>query len=297
MSISKQIVISASRRTDIPAFYMDWFMEQVKIGEFIVRNPYNQKVKRVTVTPDYVHTIVFWSKNFDPFLQGKYGEKLEKMGYHLFFNFTINSNLPILEPGVPDLKRRLFQLQNLCHRFRPDSVTWRFDPVCFYTFNGKDMENNLVNFSLIADTASKCGVIRCITSFMDYYPKIRKRVQSLKNFDFMDPLLEYKREIILKMEKELFGKNIHLFTCCENEILKILPPDSKITKSSCIPNDLLMKLFGGKLSCKKDTGQRVKDGCGCMISVDIGSYKDHPCFHNCLFCYANPTVRINHPYN
>lgn len=289
MSKQEQIVISASRRTDIPAFYMEWFMEGIKTGEFIVRNPYNNKVKRVSATPDHVHTIVFWSKDFDPFLQGGYGEKLEKMGYHLFFNFTINSDSSILEPGVPDLTRRFLQLKNLCTGFRPESVTWRFDPVCFYVLDGKDMENNLNNFSQIADMASKCGVIRCTTSFMDYYPKIKKRAGAIKNFAFMDPSLEYKKEILLKMEKKLSDKNIHLYTCCENKVLNILPPESNIKKSSCIPNDLLMDLFGGNLNCKKDTGQRIKDGCGCMVSVDIGSYKDHPCFHNCLFCYANPS--------
>ncbi|MBW2737316.1 MAG: DUF1848 family protein, partial [Deltaproteobacteria bacterium] len=61
-----------------------------------------------------------------------------------------------------------------------------------------------------------------------------------------------------------------------------------ITKSSCIPNDLLMKLFGGSLSLNKDSGQRIKNGCGCKVSADIGSYSLHPCYHNCLFCYANP---------
>ena len=288
MSAQKKIVISASRRTDIPAFYMDWFMKRIKIGEFIVINPYNKKIKRVKATPDHVHTIVFWSKNFNKFLDCRYGEKLEKAGYHLFFNFTINSDSPILEPGIPDLTGRLFQLQKLCKRFHPDSVTWRFDPICFYTFNGKDIKNNLSNFSQIADMASKCGVTRCITSFVDYYPKIKKRTGSIKNFSFIDPSVEYKKNVLLKLEKKLIEKNIHLYTCCENAILNILPLKSNIKQSSCIPNNLLMELFGGYLSLRKDTGQRIKDGCGCMVSVDIGSYKDHPCFHNCLFCYANP---------
>jgi hypothetical protein len=75
-------------------------------------------------------------------------------------------------------------------------------------------------------------------------------------------------------------------------VLNALPSGSNIRKSSCIPNDLFVKIFGGDLSFKRDTGQRSLKGCGCMISVDIGSYHLHPCYHNCLFCYANPSPRI-----
>ena len=80
-----KIVISASRRTDIPAFYMDWFMQQIEQGCFEVINPYNRKATVVTATPDNVHTIVFWSKNFGPFIEGGYGQMLAAMGYNLFF--------------------------------------------------------------------------------------------------------------------------------------------------------------------------------------------------------------------
>jgi len=103
--------------------------------------------------------------------------------------------------------------------------------------------------------------------------------------------IENKKTILLKMAKELSEKNIDLYTCCEEDVHNALPADSNIKKSSCIPNDLLVKIFGGNLSFKKDTGQRVKHGCGCMVSVDVGSYHLHPCYHNCLFCYANPTSK------
>ncbi|MBL7195302.1 MAG: DUF1848 family protein, partial [Desulfobacterales bacterium] len=113
----KKIVISASRRTDIPAFYMRWFMEQIQNKYFEVINPYNRHVSVTPARPDMVHTIVFWSKNFGPFIEGKFGEKLLKMGFNLFFNFTINSDSPILEPNVPPLKERLKQLEYLCGNF------------------------------------------------------------------------------------------------------------------------------------------------------------------------------------
>jgi hypothetical protein len=123
---------------------------------------------------------------------------------------------------------------------------------------------------------------------MDHYPKIQKRTASINGFSFIDPPDEKKKEILLNMEKALRVKKIRLQTCCEKKLLETLPEYSTITKSACVPNDFLEDLFGGNLSLKRDKGQRIYDGCGCMVSVDIGSYHLHPCFHECLFCYANP---------
>jgi DNA repair photolyase len=289
MDSSPLTVLSASRRTDIPAFYMDWFMEQINNGSFEVVNPYNRQRSRIPATPDKIHTIVFWSKNFGPFIKGEFRKKLKEIGYNLFFNFTINSNDPRLEPRVPPLNQRLNQLDMLCRSFDSRSVNWRFDPICFFNSGNNEIQNNLHDFSSIAARASRFGIKRCITSFMDHYPKIKKRIVPIPGFYFIDPSIETKIEVLLSMEKVLAEANIDLFTCCEKKILEALPIDSKITKSSCIPHNLLVEIYGGNLSFKKDTGQRVKDGCGCMVSIDIGSYHNHPCYHNCLFCYANPS--------
>ena len=291
MNPPRKIVISASRRTDIPAFYMVWFMDQIKKGFFKTRNPFNQKISITNNTPDKVHTIIFWSKNFEVFIKGEYGQKLQNKGYNLFFNFTINSESKLLEPNVPSLNLRLEQLDYLSSNFGPESINLRFDPVCFFKTGESNFENNLHDFKYIVSQASQYGIKRCITSFMDHYKKITRRTKALKDFSFIDPPMEKKINILLKMERLLDKKKIQLLTCCEKELLNSLPPDSGITDSSCIPNDLLMDLFGGKLSLKKDTGQRVKSGCGCKISTDIGSYHLHPCYHNCLFCYANPVSK------
>ena len=204
---------------------------------------------------------------------------------------TVNSDSPLLEPQVPLLKKRIDQLRYLCDRFGADAVNWRFDPICYFKTREGTTRNNLTDFSFIAEKAAEWGIKRCITSFMDHYAKIRKRIASRPGFAFIDPPLEKKLEIILKMEKDLSALNIHLSVCCEKEIIEGLPPDSSVTASACIPTDLLVELYGGHLSLKSDTGQRVKNGCGCKVSVDIGSYRHHPCYHNCLFCYANPVNR------
>jgi len=286
--MTPKIVISASRRTDIPAFYMDWFMGQIQAGCFELSNPYNSKKSLVPATPDHVHTIVFWSKDFSRFISGGYGRHLTQMGYHLFFNFTINPESSFLEPNIPPLARRLRQAAALCETHGPETVQWRFDPVCFYANADGPIKNNLEGFPLIAGHLSDIGIRRCITSFMDQYPKIRKRISHISGFAFIEPSLDEKIEILTRMQSVIASNAMQLFTCCEKEVMDNLPPDSGIAASSCIPNRLLVELFGGALSFKKDQGQRVAKGCGCLESKDIGLYRDQPCFHNCLFCYANP---------
>jgi hypothetical protein len=283
----KKQVISASRRTDIPAFYMKWFMEGLRKGEFHVENPYSRQTFTVPVSPENTETFVFWSKNFGPFLDGRYGEALRNMGYHLFFNYTVNSVDRLLEPHVPELDTRLRHLDDLCRRFGPETVSWRFDPICHYILDGK-LRDNLKDFRKIADCAAKSGVRRCITSFADLYGKVLGREKRLTGFSFVDPSDEEKKRILLEMNEILTRKSMVLYLCCEKNIFQHLPLGSGIEPSACIPNPLLEKLSGARLSHTKDGGQRKSKGCGCYVSKDIGSYRFQPCFHNCLFCYANP---------
>jgi hypothetical protein len=292
MNAPLKFVLSASRRTDIPAFYMDWFMDRIANGAFEVKNPYNAQIRHVAATAATVHTIVFWSKNFGPFLDGRFGERLKKMGFNLFFNFTLNSESAILEPNVPPLSNRLNQLSELAATYPPESITWRFDPVCRYvTPMGSSMEN-FGDFDKITEHAGNLGITRCITSFMDLYSKVQKRAAKAQSLSFLPIPIEEQGRMLGAMETRLKAFGLQLFICCEKELLQSLPPASTIKAAACIPNDLLMRLFGGTLSLKKDAGQRVSAGCGCRVSVDIGAYDQHPCFHNCLYCYANPSAPL-----
>lgn len=263
-------------------------MAGIKKGAFDVPNPYNGRIRHVAAASDTVHTIAFWSKNYGPFMDRGHGKTLQKMGFNLFFNFTINSETPHLEPHVPPLARRLNQLEALADEFGPDCISWRFDPICRYETTPGQPRDNLDDFSRIAAQAQRCGITRCITSFMDPYPKIRKRTARLPNFSFLTIPVETQRSILLALHRQLESLGICLSTCCEKELQESLPPSAGIAPSACIPNDLLMHLYGGRLSMKRDSGQRRSAGCGCKVSVDIGAYANHPCFHNCLFCYANP---------
>jgi hypothetical protein len=206
-------ILSVSRRTDIPAFYMPWFMDRVSRGVVEVVNPFNRQVKQVAISPQRIHTMVFWSKNFGPFLAGGYGDQLQAMGYHLFFNFTVNSRAPELEPGVPDLEQRLDQLRQLCHRFGAASVQWRFDPICHYTIDPGVIETNLGEFETIAAVAGECGIDTCTTSFMDHYRKIGRRTRG--RLTFVEPSPAERVRILTHMEQTLGPLGIHLALCCE----------------------------------------------------------------------------------
>lgn len=283
-----RIVISASRRTDIPAFYMPWFMSCIDRGYFHVSNPFNKQVSKVPAAPHQVHSIVFWSKNFGSFIKEGYGEALSQMGYKLFFNFTVNSPHPLLEPEVPELDKRLEQLTFLCDRHSPQAIHWRFDPICFFKDQHDAPGNNLDHFETIARRAGDLGIKVCITSFVDLYRKVQRRLNARSDLRIYDPPLTVKIDQVLRMARILTGFKIQLHLCCEKEVLAALPPDAGVQAASCIPNRQLIQLFGPGISLSKDRSQRAQAGCGCGLSKDIGSYHLHPCHHNCLFCYANP---------
>lgn len=285
-----QLVISASRRTDIPAFYMPWFMDCIDQGLFKVINPYNQRTARIPASPDKVHTIVFWSKNFGPFLSRDDGSALTRRGYRLFFNFTINSPHPVLEPMMPPLEERLKQLTQLAKAFGPSCIQWRFDPICFFKNASGDEENNLDRFETIARHVAKAGIRTCITSFVDLYRKVEQRLRNNTDLELIDPPITTKVETITTLSSQLSSMGIELQMCCEKEVLDALPTHEVASASACIPNDRLMALHGPGISLARDYGQRTKAGCHCRISKDIGSYSLHPCDHNCLFCYANPAM-------
>ncbi len=262
-------------------------MKRINIGSFVTVNPYTRKHSVKEVSPENIHTIVFWSKNFGPFIKHHYGEELLNKGYNLFFNFTINSRDKLLEPNLPTLNTRLKQLEHLAETFGPDSINWRFDPVCHYKINGI-AKNNFNDFLLLSEAISKTKVKRCISSFTDIYKKIQRRLSVHPGLELVNLTMNKKIDAVLRMEKILSGHDIQLMLCCEDIVLKALPGNAKTTASSCINNRLLKELYDSNISLAKDTGQRTTKGCECNKSFDIGSYEIHPCRHNCLYCYASP---------
>ncbi|MDD9303584.1 MAG: DUF1848 family protein [Desulfobacter sp.] len=285
-----KIILSASRRTDIPGWYTPWFLDCIDQGYFTVTNPFNQKSRKVDATQDKVHTIVFWSKNFKPFLGLNAHKILADKGYNLFFNFTITPPDPLLEPGIPDLDSRLAQAEQLCSAFDPSQITWRFDPICAYQYQGES-KTNLDGFEYILKALSAMGISRCVTSFYDPYKKVNLRIRKMKNsgpfdLEFLPLNSQTQTQVIQKMGKQAESKQMELFLCCQGDLARKLTAETNVMENACINGRLYKKLFGGNPETAGDYGQRRQQGCKCTRSVDVGSYDLHPCFHNCLFCYA-----------
>jgi len=269
-------VISASRRTDIPAFYLEHLIRFVKQGYAEVVNPYSGMVSRVTLHPESVHTLVLWSKDFNLFLQ-----KSDSFGdFNLYFLFTVNE-IPFLEPRVPPVSARLEQARELALRFGPERIGWRFDPVIF---SSEGPVTPVETYGRIGFEMVKAGVRRSIFSFLDLYGKVSARIERL-SLDIIDPPLEIKREYAFRLASQASELGISLESCSED-----LGGIDGITPSSCIDGRILSSLTGEPAPLTKDCGQR--SSCRCTVSRDIGSYSLMPCPHGCLYCYANPIVRF-----
>jgi hypothetical protein len=277
-----QTVLSASRRTDIPAFYIEWFLSCLDRGSFSVENPFSKQTRTLEFRPEDIHSIVFWSKNYAPLLASK--QALED--YNCYFHFTINSPVPVLEPAIPPLASRFDQVRALAGWRGPDKLMWRFDPIVIWE-EGGHRKNNLCSFEHIAETLSKTGVHRLTMSVMDRYRKIDLRIRRKKGFEFVYPEPAESREILEPLIEHAVDRGFEVSLCCEKELVKMID-HPMVKKGKCIDGELLTRLFGAGADLSPDRGQRRSSGCGCSVSFDVGSYTSQPCLHNCLYCYANP---------
>ena len=265
-------VISASRRTDLPAHYYDWLVDSFRAGLAKVSRPYNRGVVEVDLRPERIHTIVFWSKDFSRLLRDRGRWK----AYHLYFQFTLN-HCPELEPDLPPLDLRLDQLRALAGEWSAERINWRFDPIVFWE-DGR--RNNLSDFERIAEAAASAGITRCTFSFMTHYAKTKSRGKALGTM-FYDPPLEKKIEIASRLALHLAGYGIDLYACCNPEMVGV----EGIRPGRCIDGHLLTQLAGEPCYDRKDPSQRGT--CGCTRSIEIGSYW-MTCPHACRYCYAHP---------
>lgn len=269
-------VISASRRTDMPAYYLDHLLSFIKQGFAEVKNPFSGVKYMVNLRPDDVHTLVLWSKNFRLFIE----KSSFFADYNLYFLFTIN-DMPNLEPGIPGLGERLEQLRELAVRYGPERIAWRYDPV---VFTGDGPVSDIETFSRIGERVVDSGVTRTIFSFLDMYGKVKKRNEKLR-LNLFDPPEEVKIEYAVKLAGIANELGLSLECCCER-----LGDIEGITESSCINGHILSKLAGEPAKLTKDPGQRKE--CNCTLSRDVGSYYDMPCPNGCLYCYANPKIDL-----
>lgn len=277
-------IISASRRTDLIAHFPAYLKEFFKRRKAEVYGPFKRRYE-VNLSPQNVHTIVLWSKDFSNLISNKFDLRSILSEYsQLYFLFTITGlGRTFLEPAVPEPELAASQIENLIKiSGNPERVAVRFDPIVYWNKDGK-IESNIKFFPIVAKSVRNSGVKRVIFSFMSLYPKCVKRAEKV-GIEWVKADKEKKREIIKNIYEIANDYGIELLNCCNPETL-----DLGAKKASCIDGELLNRIHpeGKKVEIKKDPGQR-KD-CGCNYSIDIGSYIQS-CPHACLYCYANPRI-------
>lgn len=284
-------VISFSRRTDGPAFYMDRLEQAIEAEEIEVRNPYGGKISQVSLKPSDVAGFVFWSKNFEHLLKKwdlftKYTSRASLEPHKkppVYFQFTRNSATKLLEPNTPSLEASFAQLEELVELSSANHIMWRCDPIVFWKEDG-DLSNNLGDFKEIATKFSAAGVRRCTISFATYYGKVGSRMKKY-GVEYHEPSTEEMLQTTRTLVKIANSVKINIQACCNSELLKV----PGISQSHCIDGNYLNKIWGVNVSKARDTGQRK--ACGCTRSKDIGGYgNDWKCLHGCLYCYANPDI-------
>ena len=270
------MIISASRRTDIPTYYSEWFLNRVKESYVCVRNPMNiHQISRIDLSPDVVDGIVFWTKNPIPMI-----DRLSELeNYVYYFQFTLNAYGKDIEPNVPSKNDFIIPaFQKLSSLIGKERVVWRYDPIFvndYYT-----IAYHKKYFKALCAKLSKFTE-KCTVSFIDLYKNTarnikRFNIQTLSN----DDVLELMSYFIAVAKNE----GIYIDTCAEEYDLSSLG----ITHACCIDKHRLERLGNYTLKIGKDKNQRGV--CGCIESIDIGMY--NTCKNGCAYCYANfnPTI-------
>jgi len=276
------MIISASRRTDLPAFYADWCMARIREGFFYRVNPFNSKqVTGISLKPEDVDAICFWTKNPGPLLQ--YLDELDSYGLNYYFQFTLNPYDKTFEPMVPLLEERIVTFRELAGRIGPDRVVWRYDPIILTS--NTQVSWHLKQAEYIA-AQLKGSTRRLVFSFYDFYGKgqgrLNKALQGtgINLEDITAPEHQAALQQIAEGFKSIADRHgLQIFTCSEEVDLAA----TGIQHGACIDGNLIRELFKIEATTKKDKNQR--ESCGCVESADMGIY--NTCHFRCAYCYAN----------
>lgn len=286
--MSQKRIISASRRTDIPAFYSKWLMNRVRAGFCHYPNPlYPKRHYQVDLRPESVLGFVFWTRNAKPLL--KQLQELDKMGYAYYFQYTINNYPRELDPKSPPLKQASETFRELAGRIGKDRIIWRYDPVVLSEKMDADWHKR--NFTRVLSEVGN-HTSRLVISVLDPYLKTRRGMRLMGNDVVYEPQ-EYT-EILRYISKEAILQGIDVQSCAE-PALEI----EGIEPGRCIDAELLAAISGTTIT-RKVKEHKQREGCKCHESVDIGV--NNTCGFGCKYCYAISShekaleaIRSHHP--
>ena len=267
------MIISASYRTDIPAFYGHWFMRRLQEGACRVANPWNRKTYTVDLTANAVDGFVFWTRNLRPFVPHL---SVIKSRAPFVVQYTVTNYPRAIDAGTPSAGHAVDDIHNIARRYGQSAVVWRYDPIIISSLT--PFEWHTQNFSELSRRLAG-AVDEVVVSFVHFYRKTKRNLTHAAaehGFSFQDPVLLQKRALIAELSKTSASYGIILNVCSQTENLV-----DGVDAARCIDADRLSRLGSGNASFAVK-GNRP--GCMCHTSRDIGAY--NTCPHGCVYCYA-----------
>lgn len=268
------MIVSASYKTDIPAFYGDWFLNRVRAGYCLMRNPYGGQIYQVSLTREDVDGFVFWTKNIGPFEAAL--QEVENRGFPFVIQYTINGYPRMLEFSVLDAHRAVGHMQSLAKRFGPRHLVWRYDPVVISSLT--PFQFHIENFTRLA-RALEGSTDEVVISFSQIYKKTRRNMDwaaSEFNFTWTDPTTDRKTELLCQLADIAWECGMQASICSQPDLI-----GGRAVAARCVDVGRLSDVAGESLVAKVK-GNR--EGCECNASRDIGDYDTCP--HGCVYCYA-----------
>ena len=260
------MIISASRRTDIPSLHTKWFLNRLKEEYVITQNPISKNnFYKIPLNKNIVDIIVFWSKNPNiDFLK-----EVRDLGYEFYLHFTITPYNKNIEKNIPDKNLLIKNFQIISKLFGKEKIIWRYDPIILN--DDFDANYHINNFKNFADNLNGY-TDECIFSFVQIYSKIKNNIKNINDDDKL---------LLIENIKEISEKNNIKLKSCSQDFDKIT--NIRVEKSACIDKERIQKILGYSIKEKKDKSQRKL--CNCIESIDIGMY--NTCTNGCIYCYAN----------
>lgn len=262
------MILNTGSRTDIPAFYSDWFYDRIREGYVLSRNPYYPtQIAKYLLCPEVIDVMVFCTKNPSPM----FARFSELSAFEMFWFVTITPYGKEIEPHVPDKEQVIRYFKILSERVGKGRISWRYDPV--FISRRYTVDYHIEQFGKMARALSGYTE-QCVVSFIDLYEKTKR------NFQGVLPVTKKEQEKIIDAFSEIakeWGLQIHL--CCESaELVR-----ENVDADGCMSKAVLEKALGCRLNAPKKKTARSE--CSCLLGADIGMY--NTCLHNCLYCYAN----------
>ena len=274
------MIVSASYRTDIPAFYSDWFLHRIAAGEARFRNPFGGGTVRVSLRPEDVDGIVFWTRNFAPLLDRL--TPVADRGWPFVVQFTVTGYPRLLEPSVIRAEDAAAQIAQLARRFGPRAAVWRYDPVLLSSATGADWHR--ATFARLA-TLLRGHVDEAVLSFVEPYRKTRRNLDRLarkSGLEWRLPEPEEKAALVRDLAATAGEAGMALTLCTQPALAALAEAVAGIAAPArCIDAGRLGDVAGRPIAAPTK-GNRP--GCLCAASRDIGAYDTCP--HGCAYCYA-----------